>query len=145
MSEIRYTVDESNITKLEKLVWYNNTRAGMTKLYGLNFDHFPTVTTESSIEEVDQIYDYMRFVINSRLVKEYIDLFDNRVQKYNSPEELINDPMSGIPSKRNQVQSLIMSNEKTYITEIDLFVTQNYSEEFIGTVDEMISESIINQ
>lgn len=142
MSEIRYTVDDSNISKIEKLVWYNNMRNYMTKEYGLNFDHFPAVTTESSFEDIDQIYEYMRFITNSRETKEYIDLFDNRVRKYKNADDLLNDPMSGMCSKRNGVQDLIIANEKTYITEVDLFVTQNFSNEFIETADEMIEEGL---
>jgi hypothetical protein len=140
MSEISYTVDDTKITKLEKLLWYNNTRKCLEITCGLNFDHFPMVTTASHLEEIDQIYDYLRFVIESREIKEYVDIVANRVRKYKDVNALLNDPMSGMLLKRNNMQSFIIANERKFITELDLFITQNYSEEFISTVDEMIQE-----
>jgi hypothetical protein len=141
MSEIRYTVEETKITKLDKLLWFINTQKNLEKGFGLNFDHFPSITTESDNEEVDRVYDYMNFITNSPQLTEYITIISNRLRKYDNFNDLISDPKSGALLKRTNMQNFIMSKELQYFPDRDVSATFcDYSTTFIETVNEMIDE-----
>lgn len=142
-SDDEYKVQD--ITKLEKLLWYNNHRRYLEKSYRLNFDHFPSITSNTHEDEIDQVYKYMRHIYISPDITNYISLIKGLlINKYNTVDEIFHDPKSGIRMKLNNAQSYIIACERQFLDSDRLFVTQNFSTDFIEVVDEMIKESLLD-
>jgi hypothetical protein len=136
-----YSIEDIKLTKMEKLLWYNNIKKLMELNYKLNFDHFPSITTATDHEEFGRVYDYMVFIVQSKDIKDYAKFVDYTARNYKVRDDFFKDSAkNGYLNNRNTAQSFIMANEMKFLGDDKPFITMNYSTEFIETVSEMIEE-----